>query len=62
MFRNALVVFQFFTTIVLIVGALVVQKQLRYIKSADIGYKRDNILALRLWDRESRDSIPGHQE
>jgi putative ABC transport system permease protein len=53
-FRNVLVVFQFFVTIVLIVGALVIQKQLNYIKRSDIGYQRENILVLRLWDLESR--------
>jgi len=52
-FRNALVVFQYFATIVLLVGAFVIQKQLNFIKNTDIGYQRDNILALRLWDEES---------
>jgi putative ABC transport system permease protein len=53
-FRNGLVVFQFFATIVLIVTALVIHKQLNFIKQSDIGYRRDNVLALRLWDRDSR--------
>ncbi len=52
--RNGLVVFQFFATIVLIVAALVIHKQLKFIKQSDIGYRRDNVLALRLWDRDSR--------
>jgi len=53
-FRDVLVVVQFFATIVLLAGALVIQKQLMFIKKSDIGYRRENILALRLWDRESR--------
>ena len=52
--RNGLVVFQFFATIVLIVTALVIHKQLEFIKQSDIGYRRDNVLALRLWDQDSR--------
>lgn len=54
-FRNALVVFQFFATVILLVGAFVIQKQMNFVKNSDIGYQRENILALRLWDRESRD-------
>jgi putative ABC transport system permease protein len=53
-FRDALVVVQFFATIVLLAGALVIQKQLIFIKNSDVGYRRENVLALRLWDRESR--------
>lgn len=55
--RNGLVVFQFFATIVLIVAALVIHKQLEFIKQSDIGYRRDNVLALRLWDRDSRSRV-----
>ncbi len=53
-FRNCLVVVQFFATIVLLVAAVVIQKQLHYIRNTDIGYQRANIVALRLWDVESK--------
>jgi len=56
-FRNALVVFQFFASIILLVGTFVIQKQLNYIRKADMGYEPKNVLALRLWDRESRTNI-----
>jgi putative ABC transport system permease protein len=52
--RNALTVFQFGVTVVLIIGALVIQKQLLFMKSRDIGYRRDNVVVLRSWDGESR--------
>jgi putative ABC transport system permease protein len=53
-FRNLLVVFQFFATLVLLVAAIVIQKQMRFVKNTDIGYRRDNIVALRLWETDSR--------
>ncbi len=53
-FRDVLVVIQFFATFVLLAGTAVIRKQMNFINTADIGYRRENILALRLWDRESR--------
>ncbi|MDR3715426.1 MAG: ABC transporter permease [Puia sp.] len=43
-FRNALVVFQFVTAISLIIGTLVIDGQLRYIRSRDPGFNRDQVL------------------
>ena len=53
-FRNLLVVFQFFATLVLLVAAIVIQKQMRFIRTADIGYQRSDVVALRLWETDSR--------
>lgn len=53
-FRNILVVFQFCITIVLVVAAIVIQTQLNFIKNSDIGYKRDNVVAIKMRDKESR--------
>jgi putative ABC transport system permease protein len=44
--RRALVVFQFAVSIVLIVGTLVVFRQLRYIRSEKVGFNRDQVLVL----------------
>ncbi len=52
--RNALVVFQFFAALTLVAGTLIIRKQLDYIRTADIGYDRRNVLALRLWESDSR--------
>ena len=52
--RNALVVFQFFATLMLVAGTLIIRKQLDYIQTADVGYDRKNVLALRLWEPDSR--------
>lgn len=42
--RNALVVFQFTASIVLIIGTLVVARQLQFIQSKQLGYDRENII------------------
>jgi putative ABC transport system permease protein len=44
--RSVLVVFQFATSIVLIVGTLVIYKQLNYIQSKDLGYNKDQVLVI----------------
>lgn len=44
--RNALVVFQFAISIILIVGTIVIYSQLQYIRSKDIGYRRDKLLTI----------------
>lgn len=47
MLRNGLVVFQFVTVIILIVGTLVIYKQLKYISNKKLGYNRDQVLILK---------------
>lgn len=47
MLRNGLVVFQFATVIILIVGTLVIYKQLKYISNKKLGYNRDQVLILK---------------
>ncbi len=44
--RSVLVVFQFATSIILIVGTLVIYKQLNYIQSKDLGYNKDQVLVI----------------
>jgi len=44
--RSGLVVFQFWISIVLIIGTIVIYNQLRYIHNKDIGFKRDNVLVV----------------
>jgi putative ABC transport system permease protein len=44
-------------TIVLIVAAVTIQKQLLFIKNQDIGYNRDNVVTVRIWNDESRDNF-----
>jgi putative ABC transport system permease protein len=49
--RRVLVVVQFALSIALICGTLVVNSQLRYIHTKDLGYNRDQVLVLDLFSR-----------
>lgn len=44
--RSSLVVFQFATAIILIVGTIVVYSQLNYIQQKDLGFKKDQVLII----------------
>ncbi len=44
--RNFLVVFQFATSIILIVGTVVIYKQLQHIQTAKIGFDKDQVLVV----------------
>jgi putative ABC transport system permease protein len=44
--RNGLVVFQFAATILMLVGTLVIYKQLNYIRNSNTGYNREQVLVL----------------
>lgn len=44
--RSGLVVFQFFTSIVLIIGTIVVFRQLNYIQDKKIGFNKDQVLVI----------------
>ncbi|AYL94836.1 ABC transporter permease [Mucilaginibacter celer] len=44
--RSSLVVFQFFVSIVLIIGTLVIYNQLKYIQNKDLGYSRNQVLVV----------------
>jgi putative ABC transport system permease protein len=44
--RSTLVVFQFFTTILLITGTIVIYKQLNYIQSTKIGFNKEQVLVV----------------
>ncbi len=46
MLRNGLVVFQFLISIFLIIGTLVVQKQMKYISDINLGYDKENVIVL----------------
>jgi len=44
LFRKGLVVFQFVLSVVLIIGTIIVSKQVNYIQSINLGYDRDNLV------------------
>ncbi len=45
-FRNALVVFQFAISIVLIIGTIVIYRQLKFIDRKDLGFNRQQVLVI----------------
>jgi putative ABC transport system permease protein len=64
--RKILVIGQFVATIVLIIGTIVMYKQLNYIRNMDIGLNRDHVLAIsmnrELWEayRSFKNEIKQH--
>ncbi|HEA30671.1 MAG TPA: ABC transporter permease [Leeuwenhoekiella sp.] len=46
-FRNTLVVFQFTTSIVLIIGTIVIYKQLDYIQNKNVGFDKEQVMLVK---------------
>ena len=57
--RNGLVVFQFTISTIMIVGTLVVLKQLQFFRNTDMGFNKENVLIITSTDRldESEESF-----
>lgn len=51
-FRKALVVFQFVISIGLIATVIIVTQQIKYVQNKDIGFDKENLLAIRLGTNE----------
>jgi predicted permease len=47
-FRKGLVVFQFVLSVVLIIGTIIISKQVNYIQSINLGYDRENLIYIPL--------------
>lgn len=47
--RSGLVVFQFFMSIILIVGTTVVFQQLQFIRNKKLGYNKDQVIVIPVW-------------
>jgi len=56
-FRSALVVVQFTAAITLIVSSVVILGQLNYIRTQDMGYNRDQVLAIKINSNEESEKI-----
>ena len=55
--RKALIVVQFTISVVLLAGVIVIQKQYNFLMSKDLGYQKENLLAITLTDTESQVNI-----
>ncbi len=47
LFRNGLVVFQFAISIILIIGTLIVNRQIQYMLSKDLGFDKEQVIVIR---------------
>lgn len=47
--RKGLVVFQFSISIILIIGSIVIYRQIQHVKHRDIGYNKDNLIEMDLY-------------
>ncbi|NQD69365.1 FtsX-like permease family protein [Sphingobacterium shayense] len=45
-FRNSLVIFQFVTSITLIIGTIIIHQQMNFLMNKDLGYNKDQVLML----------------
>ncbi|MBC6997598.1 ABC transporter permease [Cytophaga sp. FL35] len=52
-FRKALVVFQFVVSIGLVATVIIISQQFKFTQTKDLGYKRDNLIALRIGTEEA---------
>lgn len=52
-FRKALVVFQFIVSIALIAAVIIVNKQVEYSQTKDMGFDKENLIAIRLGTEEA---------
>lgn len=50
--RNLLIVGQFATSIILVVGSIVIYQQMRYVQTTEMGYDKEHILTLNIQDRQ----------
>lgn len=53
-FRSVLVVFQFMISVALIICTLLIRNQLSYIKKAELGYNKENMVIIPLADQDLR--------
>ncbi len=56
--RKALVVFQFVISVVLIIATVVISAQMRFLRSADLGFAKDQQIIIPLQSKIARDSYP----
>jgi putative ABC transport system permease protein len=60
-FRSALVVFQFTVMAILIIGTIVIFKQLNYMQSKDLGFEKENLLVLAINNDDVRRGLDAYK-
>jgi len=51
--RKTLVFFQFAVTITLVIGTMIVSRQVHFLKNKDLGFNKDNVLAVHIPDKDT---------
>lgn len=57
LFRKSLVVFQFVIAVVMIIGSLVIYRQMQYASKKDLGFNKDQVLTFHIHDRNVRTQV-----
>jgi putative ABC transport system permease protein len=57
LFRKTLVVFQFVVTVVMIIGSLVIYRQMKYTSNTDLGFNKKQVLTFHIHDRNVRSQV-----
>jgi putative ABC transport system permease protein len=57
LFRKTLVVFQFVVTVVMIIGSLVIYRQMKFTSNTDLGFNKDQVLTFHIHDRNVRSQV-----
>lgn len=60
--RKILVIFQFVLSIIMIIGIIMVSKQLNYFRNKDLGFDKENIILTQVQDTSFRKKIPVFKE
>ena len=60
-FQNVLITGQYIVSIILIVGSLVMHRQLQYIQEKELGYDKEHVLSIGAWDLMKNYEILQHQ-
>ncbi len=55
--RTVFVIFQFTASIILLIGTLVVYRQMGFLQSHDLGFNKDNVIFLRLSNHDLRQQV-----
>ncbi len=62
LFRQSLVVIQFAISLGLIIGTIIIYQQLKYLRSADLGFKKDQVIVLPVRPPMAKAYIPFSEE
>jgi putative ABC transport system permease protein len=60
--RKILVVLQFFIAIFMIIGSIVISRQLEFLKDKDLGFEKENLIFLELQDEEFRKKVQSFKD